>query len=333
MGKEEINNWKYFQRIGLIVAIIASIGTLIGVYFQIQTKNIKLELRLLSVDYLTTNNNIDNLTSNYKYTGIPVKNLWLVKYKIINTGDITIIGKGVKKNIIGDNIKIRYKTNVQILDNIKIIQKELPIDIIKKDSVSFAIYFDQWRVNEFVVFSVYLKSDKKINDFLPYVVNRPIIDGDILIYNYTNKAKKENIPIIDYFPSPIPLIIRILTIIVILAILILLAIISIKILIEWLKYNSWKRKYYNKFKEFIKSELLKEKFMIKSKGKFSKEEINRIIEYPWLLEDEYWKYFEGKKIPVKHPVLYSWKGFISHIFLLLFVIIICSLIILSIVKY
>ena len=338
MDKAKSINWKYFQRIGVIVAIIASIGTLIGVYYQLQTKKSKVELQLLSIDYLTSNNNIDNLSSNYKYKGEPVKNLWLAKYKIVNIGDLTIIGEGTNKNIIGNKIKIKYNSEIQILDNIKVIQKDFPIEIVKEDSIYYSIYFDQWRINESAIFSLYLKSENKINDFLPFVVNRPIIDGDILINDYTINSKTEKKPIIDYWEEPFPLIIRIVSIIVIATILILLTFLFSRSLIEWIRLVSWKSRYYDKFKTFINSELLGKDIERFFKNEWERKRVledkDEIINEPWSypMKDEYWEYFDGEKVPVKYPDIESWKGFFGYIFLLFLEILIFSLIILSIIK-
>ena len=86
--------WKKFEKFYGIIGFLAGIAALIGLYFQIQVKTNQIEFQILSKDYLTSNNNIDGLKSNYEYGGVSVKNLWLLKFKIINSGDITLIGAG-----------------------------------------------------------------------------------------------------------------------------------------------------------------------------------------------------------------------------------------------
>jgi len=191
------------------------------------------------------------------------------------------------------------------------------------------------RENESVTFSIYLKSEKKIDNFLPYVVNRPLIDGDIFMKDYTIILKNEQKPIIDYFPTPIPLIIRIVSIIVVASILIFLAVMFIQYLIEWLRYYSWKRNYLADFKNYVNIELLKNEnnlFNTKWEIEYFKERTNKIIEDPWILEDKYWDHFKGKKVPVRYVEINSWKSFIGYAFLLIIEIAIFSLIILTILK-
>lgn len=314
MSQEKGKFWKYFQRFGGFVAIIASI---IGVYYQLETKDTKLELRLLSVNHLTANSNVDNLSSDYKYKGIPVKNLWLVKYELNNTGENTIIGTGEKSNIIGDKLSFKFLNKVEILDNIEVQMQNLPINISVRDSISFSVYFDQWRTTESCQFYVYLKSDTIVKDFLPHSVNRPLIDGEILIKDSIKNPNQENKPVIDRFANPIPIVGRIVSIIVILAILVIIISIFIEIFGEGFKYLKWKKSNMRLFQRFIEDiKHNPENYNVSKVSRYTvKYTLEEIKKQPWLLNSDYWEYFNGEKLDVSYPDIISYKSLVYSILL------------------
>jgi hypothetical protein len=139
-----------------------------------------------------------------------VQNLWLVKFKIINNGDITIVGKGKNSNILDSTIKFSFKSGIEILDKIESIQSDFPHQLVRFDSATLSLSFQQWKKNESGTYSIYLKSITKSANVVPSV-DRVLIDGDFNIVDQTKSVQKVKQPLIDtLIGSPFNLVGRIL---------------------------------------------------------------------------------------------------------------------------
>ena len=118
--------WKKIEKFFGIVGFIAAIAAIIGVYYQFQNKKNEAQFVILSRDYLTVKNNVAGLESNYKYIGQPLKNLWLLKFKIVNSGDLTLIGTNESSSLLDSVIRFAFPKNIQILDKVNLLNSNFP---------------------------------------------------------------------------------------------------------------------------------------------------------------------------------------------------------------
>ena len=247
--------WKRFEKLFAVITVFGAVAAIIGVYYQLHSKKVEVQYQITSKDYLTSNNNIDRLKSNYQYAGIPVKNLWLLKFKIINTGDYTLIGKGNNGSILDTSLTFKFPDGVQIVDKPNLIQNNFPDHLLlRTDSNTLSLSFQQWRKGEFASYSIYLKADKKDILLLP-TSKRLIKDGNILISDLSNDQDRDKATYLDsLLTPPWPLVCRILGIL--LAILIFLTV-NVGILNQelkgWIKILKWRNHNYNKFVSYLNS--------------------------------------------------------------------------------
>jgi len=314
----KISNWKKFEKLLGVIAGIAAIAGILGVYYQIHTKSTKIEFQIISKDYLTSNNNIDGLKSNFEYEGFSVKNLWLLKIKLINTGDVTLFGKGDAKSILDSNLIFYFNPNLQVLNKIDLISTNLPdqnLSLINSTTLSFN--FQQWRKNEYAIYSLYIKSDTNNISLLP-TSKRIIKEGDIYIFDLTNNQIKLKQPLLDIIFKPtFSLIGRILSFLFVFLIFILSTILIFKAIFQWFVYLKWKKNNYQKFNAYIlklnESEIKNdvEKIVFKRMQ-------NKYAKNPLLLpfKSSIWKNFDGDKIPEENT-LTNWKEFWKFILILI----------------
>jgi hypothetical protein len=330
--KQNIKNtgvWTKLNRFFGVAGFLAAIVAIVGFYYQFQPKKSEIQFSLISKDFLTVKNNIKGLESNYTYAGEPVNNLWLIKFKIINTGDLPLYGTNQNSNLLDSCITFKFDSNIEILNNLKLIQNNLPSHKIYKSTKNrLHLTFQQWRPNEFAIYSIYVKSNKTNPSFLP-TSTRVLKDGDIVIENLLSQRIHLAEPVIDsWFDKPIPLIGRILGIFFCSLITIAICAFLFYIMLpEWVKYRYWIRKYGKTFNTFIinyddariKNERSKLIFVSTRK---------QIANNPSTLSDHVvlndWKNLNHPTIPDTGNSGSTWRNFIL-ILSLIIVLIICSI--------
>ena len=265
-------SWKSVEKFFAVMGFLAATAALIGLYYQVRTKKAKAEFQILSNDYLTTSNNIDGLNSNYEYRGIPVKNLWLLKFKIINNGDVTLMGRGRNISIIDSTIKFKFDSKIFILDKIELLQKDFPHNLSRLDSVTLSLSFEQWRKNEGATYSIYISSLQKDITIYPSL-DRVIIDGDFNVVDFTKNRSKPKGPLLDQLlDRPISFIARILGgILVILVLIFVTWLMIFQEFLGWLKIVKWKKRNKKQFRDFIENGVI-----FKTEIKASEGEITEI---------------------------------------------------------
>ena len=86
--------WLMFQRISVVIALVASLATVIVSFLQLRSEKRVLEIQIISADQLTRLPSVSGLSGEFTYNKIPVTNLWRIKLKFANTGDATLVGEG-----------------------------------------------------------------------------------------------------------------------------------------------------------------------------------------------------------------------------------------------
>jgi hypothetical protein len=243
--------WKKFEHIGVIIALLASLATLISLFTALRSDKRALELQITAADHLTQLPNVDGLNGEFTFKTIPVKDLWRLKIQFINTGDVTLIGEGPSSSLITKTISIRFPSDVNILNASAEANSFYTIN--KTDSNTLDIGFSQWRPGEKFETIIFVASDNILEAFpLPLIPNRPIIDGDINITNLISPTSSGKQPLIDYLPLTISSIGRNLGITISFSVgFFLFILFSIFIPVSYFRFYSWKRKYYASFKNYL----------------------------------------------------------------------------------
>lgn len=321
-------SWKKIERFFGIIGFVAAIAATVGVYYQFQSKKCEVQFVILSKDYLTVKNNVEGLESNFKYSGEQVKNLWLVKFKIINSGDVTLVGTENSSSLLDSIITFHFNGKVQLLDKLNLIANNFPEHtLMRKDFNNLTLSFKQWRPNESATYSVYIKSNISDPSLTPSS-SRVIKDGNIIVDDLTKNKPKIKVPLLDsILNNQAALIARILGFI--LSGLLLLAILLFTfglMLPEWFKLRFWLWRNSENFKSFIqnfdaskiKIQSVQNDFVLNRKS-YLKNPTSMTIATVW----NEWKTNGFEKIPDTENSPTNWKQF-SIFMLVIITLIMCT---------
>ena len=134
---------KLFKYIGRIAAITTTVAGLIGIYFALHEKRVKLNVEIISLENLTAHDTIEDLSIKYYYSDtLEVHNLWKVQCIIRNIGDKTIVGTGTEKQILSDGLPIHFNKSEKSC-------RTLSVRILNSNNEAYLrnqkLYFQQWR--------------------------------------------------------------------------------------------------------------------------------------------------------------------------------------------
>ena len=299
---------RWLEWIVLITIPITLVVTAIGV-FKSEKQGITVEI--IRSNELTSVQNVPNLEVQYYYTGQRIDHLWDVSIRIINTGNKTIIGKGLQKTIINDAIFLDFAEETTIL-KIDILENDPLISIASVNNNKVKLSFDQWREDEDVLIDLYLRTSiDTLESMLPHASRRNLIDGNIDILDVRKSIDEKSV--IAQSPSAIRSIIKIMAYIWLLIACVIIfgtPFAFISSVINVLRLRSWKQKNMEKFKIFIETN---DRIDAKKKEK--------IIARPYQLDSELWDEFEGDKLKVDEIVMDDFATVITFISLFLIAII------------
>lgn len=268
-----------------IFGSIASIVSLLFIFIPSDNK-IQLLINTQSVERLTQNfeKKEPNLKVNYQFKGLEIKNLWKYNIQFQNKSKKTIIGSGNQKNILTDNLSLILKQGYEILD-----YKELKSDFnssLRVDSTDVKIYFEQWRKNEILEYSFYVKTNKINPDslLLKQPKFRQIIDGDISFNLQDNGVDKYKITRV--FPDKI----RQASFILIMIFLGLFILISVFLIVfiplVFVRVKNWKNKNWDNYKSIIEKVFSDDI-----------EKREKLLEDPNYAPEFFWEKFDGNRYP------------------------------------
>ncbi len=280
-----------YRIVTTVVGIVVLCATVITIYIQVRPQRAKVEIQLLSASRLTPPLDVVGLTSHFIYMDRSVHDLWKVQIRFINVGSATIIGTGLKKNILGEGIVIKFHERLSIIEQ-REVSATLPIKLTRIDSNIVQIEFSQWRKNENAVYEIYVASDKTEKEIpMPMVTDRYIIDGDIFVKDLTTVLDDEPRPLLEHLPLAIAIPARILGIVLVLIVCIIAIIFVVVAWKEFLKVLSWKARNIQSFNKFLNKIDL-------SDIKLSQDEI---LSKPWKLPYHYWNKYSGARFPSEPP--------------------------------
>lgn len=193
----ELINKPFLKVTGILFSFFIGIIT---VYQFTKTDKIEIEIKTIDKTQLTKTPDIDALTVEYKYQDSIVKNLWKMRYVILNVGSKTIIGKGDNKNIILENLSISFNDSVKIL-SVYIGEKNFPVIILDdKIDKNLNLNFKQWKKSEFIDITVIVEN-LGIHPPVVTIDERDIIDSKIIYSKFNPNELNDKRKKIDYLPK------------------------------------------------------------------------------------------------------------------------------------
>jgi hypothetical protein len=177
-----------------IIGSVASIFSLIYIFLP-KDNNIKLSVLTVYQENLTQDSDEiePDLKISYQFKNLPISNLWKYNIRFVNNSKKTLIGVSNQKNILTDHLQFNLNSGLEILDYNKI-QSQFNHTTIQ-DSTNFKIAFEQWRPNEILEYSFYVRSNSTLApDVLFKKLDfRQIVDGDIFYKNALNEIEQKRI--------------------------------------------------------------------------------------------------------------------------------------------
>lgn len=186
------------QHIGVPLAILASIASLIGLYYQIKKPAPSLEVRILAKERLTASPPIPALVAEYKYQERVVKDLWRVTFQVTNPGGTTLITQGETRNVISEGIEMRIKKGFDFL-GFETSKKFEGLNVTKSAENALVFRFLQWMKDENVVMNLFLE---RVDPSLAiggdvFLFERVLADGKINVVVAEEGAAVPKQPLID----------------------------------------------------------------------------------------------------------------------------------------
>jgi hypothetical protein len=268
------------------IGSIASIISLLIIFIPINDDNINISINTIDLEKLTqsTEEIEPELKVEYKYKNQEINNLWKYNIQLENKSKKTIIGIGNLKNLLTDNLTLLINDNYEILD-FKKTKSDFSNNIVIKDSL-IMISFEQWRPNEIVQYTFYVKSNLKTPTpiILSKLSFRQIVNGDIS-FSYQNPDDK-NIKITEIIPVEFLQVGYVISIIFSLLFIGIITIFLVKYPFSIYKINKWKKKNYSKYSELIKRVITNDS-----------EKLNLLLRSPDKNPEVFWKSFPGDKFP------------------------------------
>ncbi len=274
---------RWLEWIVLITIPITLIVTAIGV-FKSEKQGITVEI--VRSNELTSVQNVPNLEVQYYYKEQRVDHLWDVSIRIINTGNKTVIGKGLQKTIINDAIFLDFTEGSTIL-KMDILENDPLISIASVNDNKVKLSFDQWREDEDVLIDLYLRTSiDTLESMLPHISRRDLINGEVKILDVRSEVTARSM--IEQFPAVIRSTIKVLAIIWGFISVIVIAAFPFGVIssvISAIRLRSWKQKNMEKFTIFIDAN-----------NQIDASRKEEILARPYQLDSELWVEFEGDKI-------------------------------------
>jgi len=203
-----------FIRIGKTLitwtAVIASVATVIGLLIQLRPSSPQLEGLVTRKEQLTAQPQDKQLKVTYEFGDRQVQDLWRVRLQLKQVGGQTIVGRGLRQNIIGDYIPIIVSSGFEIVDIITD-KNDVDADVRKFTNNEIRIFFSQWRKDEVV--SLILLLERKGDGVLSsgsFSSARSIVDGTITYSIVEDTVAHVKRPLMDYLPFALTLPLRII---------------------------------------------------------------------------------------------------------------------------
>lgn len=253
------NKDKYFNRLALLLALITTIATVFGLYSQLKKEKLSLDVKLMSQENLSQFYETNREPFRLTYNGQSVRNLWRTSYLITNTGDREIIGKDVKKDIVGNELTFKSTHSDKILQA-RIENEQEGFELIKKDSLNFGIDFFQFLENEKISLTIYFEKTSKdsLNPSISFN-NKQLING-FITYSKLSSNEDQELKVFEMIPKVISTPLKTLGIALILLVVMLYPLYYREEMNSIQEFQNWKSRNLNLFNHW-KKDLIKQKII------------------------------------------------------------------------
>ena len=295
---------KFIERFNLAVGVLVLLATMFGIWYQTKGQSPELTVEVLANDELTELSSTPNLHATFNYNGTNVSHLWKLVFRVKNSGNVTLVGKGKRSNLLEKDIPLSLGEKFKIID-FETTYNDLNLSIKKLNKNTISLVFDQWLSEESVVVSIYLEpiSKKNISETpLPKSLTRSLINGSILIVDSSSikgvikEEPKYSFP--SYILEPSKLIASLYIFICI----IILAFAFIMIPNEYFKLRKWEKNNSCELHEHLDENMNDE-----SKEKLLNHYIERFKVHPEMIPEFIWSSFQGERLNV-NPISTTLQG-------------------------
>jgi len=181
------------------LAIMAAIGTLIGLWVQLP-RLAEINVHVLETERLWPTLTVPGLDYQVAYNGERVDHLWKVRVRLVNTGQETIIASGPHANLVHDKMRIGLTSGTKVLNVVKE-TASFPHVLVLNDSGDLELRFSQWRQREEAVYSLYVSMAEAGRVPGLVIPERDIIDGEVRVTGPSAQAGRAAAPLLDHAPK------------------------------------------------------------------------------------------------------------------------------------
>jgi len=294
----------WIKWLGGMVAVGASIATIITLALQVRTLKPGAELQILATERLTTLPSAPGLVSEYRYQGRVIADLWRINFRVVNVGDVTLLTDGPKANVLQGGILFSFPNNIRILQQDSIrsdFPHTLSVDSTRRN---IELRFSQWRANESAIYSLYVEGFQRLNQPpLPIAPERRVVDGDISIVRFSGFAPRERKSLLYRLPAPVSLAGRIMGGALAGFVTFFCSYVVIVGAIERSRAERWNEEVGPAFTQYVNESV--------DIGDHEKA-IYRV--QPWRMPRVHWRRFSGPEYPTiggGAPYFESWRNFVN----------------------
>jgi hypothetical protein len=293
----ENNRW--FNWASLLIATVAMAAAIAGVMMQSRSNAPQIRFRTLNAVELTSVQEVPGLIAEFKYRDNAVKQLWKTNVRFENSGNCALIGTGARKSLIGDSLKFVFPADSKVLDH-QIVSNDFGGKFQMTDAHTLIVMFDQWRKMEKADLSLFIETTSPSKQAPIPLTTRDLIDGEILVDDIPAPSKPTTLPLLDYLPGPLPLVVRVVASVVCVLIGCMFFFVGLSGAWNFLKLRGWKLQNWHGFKRFIAAA---------DNAEMTDQQKSRFLSFPYQMPEAAWKKFEGERLNLNTTdvVFDTWK--------------------------
>ncbi|MDX9847673.1 MAG: hypothetical protein RBT74_11890 [Tenuifilaceae bacterium] len=243
-----------FKKLLTWFGIIGSLASIVSLAYIFMPKERNLKLLVISLYQERLVQDVQkkepDLRVEYSYKGIKIENLWKYNIRFINPSEKTLIGTSSQKNILTDYLTLYLKEGYEILDY-KLIQSGFNHKLLV-DSLQIRLTFEQWRKDEFLDYTFYIRAVDSLPDLCPFDEPkfREIVNGDIIFTKINLQDEKKKIT--EVIPPQGLKVAYIISLAFYGLFVFLITITFFLSIASYYQINRWYKRFYEEYIQFIK---------------------------------------------------------------------------------
>jgi len=288
------------QAILIFLAALGTLATIVSAWIQLVPGKPVLEASITSIEEFTRTPSLTELSSQFKYKGKEIQRLINIKLSLKNVGNKTIIGKGDKKNIIGDYLSLIFPDEFNVIEA-RVISDDLNLQL-QPQNKRLNLLFTQWRANEAANLSVFLEGLDNVSKPRLLKKEREILDGDVTVVDISEGKKTAN-PLYNYIDSRYVRALKAFGYLTLAIVFSVFLILVFEIFHERYKTRLWMRDSKIAFDSYVDKEL----------SYLENEEKEELKKFPKKLSEVFWERFGEQKYPATLSEgikdMFAWAAF------------------------